>query len=59
MAVVPRVRTLLAGVVKEAGSQEAVWDGRDEDGRSVPAGVYFYTVRTGAFSETKRMTLLK
>ncbi|MFH1844776.1 MAG: T9SS type A sorting domain-containing protein, partial [bacterium] len=42
-----------------AGRHEAVWTGRDESGRQVPSGVYFYRVEAGRFSETKRMTLLK
>lgn len=35
-----RVRTLLDGV-RSPGAHEIAWDGRDEGGRRVPAGVYF------------------
>jgi hypothetical protein len=39
-----RVRTLSRGVLP-AGPHTATWDGRDEQGRTVPAGVYFYALR--------------
>jgi plastocyanin len=53
------VRTLVNGEVVGSGLQETVWQGRDETGRQVAAGVYFYRLEAGAFSEAKRMTLVK
>ena len=35
------------------------WDGRDRLGESVSSGVYFYTLKADAFSETRRMVILK
>lgn len=40
-----QVRRLSGGVL-DAGSHTATWDGRDDAGRPVPAGVYFYALRT-------------
>ncbi len=40
-------------------SQEVVWDGRDEEGRRVSTGVYFYRLTAGRFSDTKRMVLMR
>ena len=37
----------------------AYWDGRDQSGASVASGVYFYTLEANAFSETRRMVILK
>ena len=37
----------------------AYWDGRDQSGASVASGVYFYTLETDAFSETRRMVIRK
>ena len=53
------VRILLNAELVEAGRREATWRGRDEAGRQVAAGVYFYRFEAGSFSDTKRMTLVK
>jgi len=53
------IDTLIADELMERGRNEVSWVGRDREGRMVPAGVYFYLLEAGSFSETKRMTLLK
>lgn len=53
-----RVRTLLAEY-QSAGSHHAVWDGRDDEGRPVSSGVYFYRLSSDAGTDTKKMVLLK
>ena len=35
------------------------WDGRDQLGEFVSSGVYFYTLKTDGFSDTRRMVILK
>ena len=35
------------------------WDGRDQLGESVSSGIYFYTLKTDTFSDTRRMVILK
>jgi hypothetical protein len=35
------------------------WDGRDDQGRQVPNGVYFYQMKTPGFSSNKRMMLVR
>jgi len=42
-----------------AGSYRAVWDGTDEQGTTVPSGVYFYRLQTASFAKTMKMTLMK
>ena len=37
----------------------AYWDGKDQLGESVSSGIYFYTLKADAFSETRRMVILK
>ena len=37
----------------------AYWEGTDQSGASVASGVYFYTLAADAFSETRRMVILK
>jgi len=42
-----------------AGYHEVAWRGSDDQGRSVPSGVYFYQIAAGEKIETKRMMLIK
>jgi uncharacterized repeat protein (TIGR01451 family) len=52
------VRTL-AEEVREAGEHRLVWDGKDESGMAVPAGVYIYTMQVNQFRMTRKMQLLR
>ena len=53
-----RVRTLLNGVLP-AGANQLVWDGRDDSGRRVPSGTYFYRLTVNEHCITRKMQLLK
>ncbi len=53
-----RVRILASGA-HEPGSYTVVWDGRDRSAKDLPSGVYFYRLRSGAFSQTRKMVLVK
>jgi len=53
-----RVRTVSRGSY-EAGFQETVWDGRDDGGRLVSAGVYFLRVATAGNTRTLKLTVLR
>jgi len=48
-----KVDTIVSGYM-EAGRHSVVWDASD-----FSAGVYFYTVKSGGYSKTMKMTLLK
>lgn len=52
------VRTL-RGTCSQAGYWQAVWDGRDETGRAVPAGVYCVRVSADSQGATLRAVLLR
>ncbi|MDP6966313.1 MAG: T9SS type A sorting domain-containing protein, partial [Candidatus Marinimicrobia bacterium] len=44
---------------QDAGNKIAVWDGTDDLGRQVSAGVYLYQIQAGEFTQTRKMLLLK
>ena len=52
-----RVRQVWQGPL-EAGSHRLVWDGRDETGKDVAAGVYLYQVEIDGQVEAKKTTKL-
>ena len=51
-------RILLAGRM-DAGRHQVAWDGRDDGGRRLCSGVYFYRLKAGISNRTRRMMLLK
>jgi hypothetical protein len=52
-----KVRRLRDGY-ENIGTQRVQWDGRDNSGRSVGAGIYLYCLRAGNVVQTKKMILL-
>jgi hypothetical protein len=52
------VRTLV-DEPKMTGPYEVMWDGKDNRGEIVSSGVYFYKLKAGDYSETKKMILMK
>jgi flagellar hook assembly protein FlgD len=53
-----KVRTLVEEP-KKAGSYEVIWDGKDDQGNQLSSGIYFYQLKAGDYTETKKMLLLK
>lgn len=53
-----KVKTLV-DEQKPAGEYQIIWDGRNDSGEEVASGVYFYRMSAGAFSESKKMVLLR
>jgi flagellar hook assembly protein FlgD len=47
-----------AGIYMEK-ERAAYWDGKSDTGEEVASGVYFYTIRAGEFSSTRKMTVRK
>lgn len=42
-----------------AGFHSVHWDGKDRNGRPVSSGVYLYQIQAGAFSQVKKMSLIR
>jgi len=53
------VKELITAEPHTPGRHEVVWNGRDDSGRQVASGTYFYRLEAGQYSETKRMVLIK
>ncbi|MCD6097269.1 T9SS type A sorting domain-containing protein [bacterium] len=52
------VKTLVSDT-KPAGSYTAIWDGTDESGNVVSAGIYFYRMQAGSFTSVGKMVFVK
>lgn len=40
-------------------NKSVYWDGRNENGEEVSSGIYFYTVQTGDFRQSKKMVIVR
>ncbi|MFZ5518279.1 MAG: T9SS type A sorting domain-containing protein [Candidatus Zhuqueibacterota bacterium] len=56
---VGRLVATLVNAELAAGSYQYHWAGRDQQGRSVPSGIYFYQMSTDSFSATKKLIIIQ
>jgi len=52
------VRTLL-NEIQDAGYRSVIWNATNDYGKPISAGMYFYKIRAGEFTQTRKMLLLK
>lgn len=52
------VRTLV-NQVQPAGQHQARWDGKDNEGRDIPSGIYLVRIESAEFVKVRKMTLLR
>ncbi len=45
--------------IYQSKSRAAHWDGKNEFGERVASGLYFYTLKAGDFSATRKMLIMK
>lgn len=53
-----KVRTLIDGVI-QSGISYVTFDAVDDEGQTLPTGVYFYRLVAGEYQETRKMVFLK
>jgi len=53
-----KVKTLVNGI-KSSGNHTTIWNGKDEMGKSVSSGIYYYKMKTKSDLELKKMLLMK
>ncbi|MFQ5863865.1 MAG: S8 family serine peptidase [bacterium] len=54
-----KVRLLVAETTQAAGRHTVAWDGTDDSGRPVSAGVYFYQLKANNFTKVKKMLIVR
>jgi len=53
-----KVKTLL-NEFRTAGNHKIVWNGQDDNNHYVSSGIYFYRMKTGGYTATNKMLLMK
>lgn len=49
----------LVNAEMNAGMHQLQWNGKDDNGNSVSSGIYYYRMKSGKFSSTRKMVLMK
>ena len=53
-----KVKTLINGLLP-AKNHQIVWNGKDDKGKSVSSGIYFYKMRSANYTASRKMILMK
>ncbi|HPM03779.1 MAG TPA: FlgD immunoglobulin-like domain containing protein, partial [Candidatus Cloacimonadota bacterium] len=53
-----KVRTLVNDRLT-AGSHTIQWNGTDDNGKNVSSGIYFFNMKSGKYTSTRKMILMK
>jgi flagellar hook assembly protein FlgD len=54
-----RIVNNLVSSQQTAGYKSIQWNATNDAGQPVSAGLYFYTIQAGDYSQTRKMVLLK
>jgi hypothetical protein len=53
-----KIKTLV-NEYQASGNHSVVWNGKDDKGKAVSIGIYYYNIKAGKFFSTKKMVLTK
>jgi len=53
-----KVKTIIDNELS-ADNHQVVWNGKDDRGKSVSSGIYFYKIKTAHYTATRKMILMK
>lgn len=53
-----KVKTLVDNELTP-GAHSVAWNGKDNKGQNLPSGVYFYRMKSGRYTSTKKMIMMK
>ena len=42
-----------------AGQHSIIWNGKDDNNKTVSSGIYFYKIKLGDFQATRKMLMMK
>ena len=54
-----KIKTFNESIVNDQTFTKLIWTGKDDNGKSVNSGIYFYRLKYGTYSKTKKCILLK
>jgi hypothetical protein len=49
----------LVNTRQSSGNYVIIWDGKNNSGKEVTSGIYFYQLRAGDYKQTKKLVLIK
>jgi hypothetical protein len=50
---------ILENLVRSKGLHSVIWDGKDNNGKEVASGIYFYQLIAGDYKDTRKLVLIK
>ncbi len=53
-----KVKTLVNNSM-DAGLHQIVWEGLDDAGKQISSGIYFYKMKAGEYTATRKMIMMK
>lgn len=53
------IKTLVNNISQQAGQYRVSWSGKNNSGRNVASGMYFYKISMGGLSKSRKMVLLQ